>query len=704
MTDLIWPGSAYPQGATFDGSGTNFALFAENAERVELCLFDDEDFETRLRLPESTAFVHHGYVPGVGPGHRYGFRVHGPWAPDEGLLYNANKLLIDPYARAIEGEVMWDEAVFGYQWKHPDRLNEDDSAPYVPKSVVVDSVFDWGDDVAPQHPLHRSIVYETHVKGISMRHPDVPPELRGTYAGMATEPIIDYLQSLGITAVELMPIHHFVSEYHLVELGLTNYWGYSSIGYFAPHGAYAASGDRGPQVEEFKGLVKALHAADIEVILDVVYNHTGEGGPQGPTLSYRGIDNESYYRLDPSDPKRYVDYTGTGNSLNVRNRQVLKLIMDSLRYWATEMHIDGFRFDLASALARDLHDVDKLGTFFDLIHQDPIISSTKLIAEPWDVGEGGYQVGNFPPLWSEWNGEYRDGVRDYWRGNDWSLAEFASRFTGSSDLYGFAGRKPHASINFITAHDGFTLRDLVSYNDKHNEVNGEENRDGTSDNRSWNSGAEGDTDDPTILTLRGRRVRAMLTTLLLSQGVPMLLGGDEMGRTQRGNNNGYCQDNEISWYDWDAADGSLVDFTRALIRIRNEHPVFRRRRWFEGRSVRGSERHDIAWYNTDGAPMSDEAWNKGFAKSLAVYLNGKAIPTLDDHGERVVDDSSLILLNAHSEPVRFTMPDGLSEQRWEITLHSATGLEPELPIAGSETELVEGWSVMLLKKRNGGEQ
>ena len=703
MTDLVWPGSAYPLGAAFDGSGTNFAIFAENAERVELCLFDDENFETRLRLPESTAFVHHGYVPGVRPGHRYGFRVHGPWAPAEGLLYNANKLLIDPYARAIEGEVDWSEAVFGYQWEHPDRLNEQDSAPFVPRSVVVDGAFDWGDDTSPRYPLHRSIIYETHVKGISKRHPDVPPELRGTYAGMATEPIIDYLGSLGITAVELMPVHHFVSEYHLIEMGLTNYWGYSSIGYFAPHGPFAASGDRGQQVVEFKGLVKALHAAGIEVILDVVYNHTGEGGPQGPTLSYRGIDNESYYRLDPSDPARYIDYTGTGNSLNVRHRQVLKMIMDSLRYWVSEMHVDGFRFDLASALARDLHDVDKLGTFFDLIHQDPIISRVKLIAEPWDVGEGGYQVGNFPPLWSEWNGKYRDGVRDYWRGSDWSLAEFASRFTGSSDLYGFAGRKPHASINFITAHDGFTLRDLVSYNDKHNEANGEDNRDGTHDNRSWNSGAEGETEDRVVITLRKRRVRAMLTTLLLSQGVPMLLGGDEMGRTQRGNNNGYCQDNEISWYDWDDADAGLMDFTRALIRIRSEHPVFRRRRWFEGSSVRGSERHDIAWYNTDGTPMSNEDWNKGFAKSLAVYLNGQAIPTLDDRGERVIDDSFLILFNAHSEPVRFTMPADLSELEWEITLYSETGLEPELPIAAPETGEVEGWSVMLLRKRNGGD-
>ena len=704
MTAPIWPGSAYPQGATFDGEGTNFALFAENAERVEVCLFDEEGFETRLRLPDATAFVHHGYVPGIRPGHRYGFRVHGPWSPHDGLYYNPAKLLLDPYAKAIEGEIDWSEAVFPYQMHHPDRLDEHDSSAFMPRSIVVDSHFDWGEAESPRLPLFESILYETHVKGLTMLHPDVPPELRGTYAGMACPPVIQHLVELGITAVELMPVHHFVSEYGLVERGLTNYWGYSTIGYFAPHAAYAASGDRGQQVNEFKALVKALHEAGIEVILDVVYNHTGEGGPLGPMLSFRGIDNPSYYRLDPEHPSRYVDYTGTGNTLNVRHPQVLRLIMDSLRYWVQEMRVDGFRFDLASALARDLHDVDKLASFFDLIHQDPIVNRVKLIAEPWDVGDGGYQVGNFPPLWSEWNGKYRDGVRDYWRGKDWMLADFAYRFTGSSDLYGFAGRRPHASINFVTAHDGFPLRDLVSYNQKHNAANGEGNRDGESHNRSWNSGHEGETDNPNIVLIRRKRARAILTTLMLSQGVPMMLGGDEMWRTQRGNNNAYCQDNEVSWYHWDGIDEELLAYTQELIRFRKDHPVFRRRRWFEGRSVRGSDHDDIAWYNTDGSPMSDDAWSRGYAKSLAVYLNGKGIKTTDAQGQRVMDDSFLVLFNAHSEPVRFTMPDDLADMRWEIVLYSATGLAPELPVESPESGDVDSWSVVVLRKRNGANQ
>jgi glycogen operon protein len=571
----------------------------------------------------------------------------------------------------------------------------------MPRSIVVDDRFDWGGDVQLRRPLFESVVYETHVKGISYAHPDVPQHLRGTFAGMASEPVIDHLVSLGVTAVELMPVHHFISEHSVVERRLTNYWGYATIGFFAPHGSYSSSGDRGQQVTEFKSMVKALHTAGIEVILDVVYNHTSEGGPDGPSLSMRGIDNASYYRLDSTDPSRYIDYTGTGNSLNVRHAQVLKLIMDSLRYWVTEMHVDGFRFDLASALARDLHDVDKLAAFFDLIHQDPVISQVKLIAEPWDVGHGGYQVGKFPALWSEWNAEYRDGVRDYWRGNDWALAEFASRFTGSSDLYGFAGRLPHASINFITAHDGFTLRDLVSYNTKHNEANGEGNRDGENHNRSWNSGAEGDTDDAAVVTLRKRRIRAMLTTLMLSQGVPMICGGDEFGRTQRGNNNAYCQDNETSWYDWDDVDEDLLEYTKNLIAFRHDHPVFRRRRWFEGRSVRGSERHDIVWYNTDGSQMSKEAWRRGYAKSLAVYLNGNAIETPDERGERVVDDSFLVLFNAHSQSVHFTMPDDLRGLEWRIVLYSAMGLTPELPVEAPESGDVAGWSVMVLEKRNG---
>ena len=701
MTAPVWPGQPYPLGATFDGSGTNFALFAENATRVELCLFDDEGFETRLRLDETTAFVHHGYVPDVEPGHRYGYRIHGEWDPENGSLFNPDKLLIDPYARAIEGEVLWSDAVFGYQRRYPNRMNDRDSAPFMPRSIVVDDQFDWGEDTRPHRPLFESVIYETHVKGISKTHPDVQENLRGTFAGMASQPVIDHLVALGVTAVELMPVHHFISEHSVVERRLTNYWGYASVGFFAPHGPYSSSGDRGQQVTEFKSMVKALHAAGIEVILDVVYNHTCEGGPDGPTLSMRGIDNPSYYRLDPADPSRYIDYTGTGNSLNVRHAQVLKLIMDSLRYWVTEMHVDGFRFDLASALARDLHDVDKLAAFFDLIHQDPVISKVKLIAEPWDVGEGGYQVGGFPPLWSEWNAEYRDGVRDYWRAKDWALAEFASRFTGSSDLYGFAGRLPHASINFVTAHDGFTLRDLVSYNNKHNEANGEGNRDGESHNRSWNSGVEGDTDDARVNTLRRRRVRAMLTTLMLSQGVPMICGGDELGRTQGGNNNAYCQDNATSWYDWNDIDEDLLAYTQNLIAFRNRHPVLRRRRWFEGRSVTGSERHDIVWYNTDGAQMSEEAWRRGYAKSLAVYLNGKAIETPDERGERVIDDSFLVLFNAHSKAVHFTMPDDLRGLEWQIVLYSAMGLTPELPVEAPESGDVAGWSVMVLKKRNG---
>jgi glycogen operon protein len=701
LTAPIWPGRAYPEGASFDGSGTNFAVFAEHAERVEVCIFDDEGFETRLRLPETTALVHHGYVPGIMPGTRYGFRVHGPWSPADGLVFNSNKLLLDPYGKAIEGAVEWSQEVFGYQLGHPDRIDESDSAPAMPRSIVVDDRFDWTGDATLARPLFESVIYETHVKGITARHPDVPPELRGTYAGLASEPVIDHLVRLGITAVELQPIHHFVSEHTLVERGLTNYWGYSSIGYFAPHGPYAATGDRGQQVREFKAMVKALHRAGIEVILDVVYNHTGESGPLGPTLCFRGLDNASFYRLDPNDRSRYIDYTGTGNSLNVRHPQVLKLIMDSLRYWITEMHVDGFRFDLASTLARDLHDVDKLAAFFDLIHQDPIVNRVKLIAEPWDVGDGGYQVGNFPILWSEWNAKYRDGVRDYWRGSEWTLADFASRFTGSSDLYGFAGRRPHASVNFVTAHDGFTLRDLVSYNQKHNLANGEGNRDGESHNRSWNSGVEGPTDDPSIIAIRKLRSRAMLTTLMLSQGVPMLLGGDEIGRTQGGNNNAYCQDNETSWYDWEHVDEDLLAYTTELIRLRADHPVFRRRRWFEGRSVTGSSHDDIAWFKPDGTEMGSDDWQRGYAKSLSVFLNGKGITTTDERGRRVVDDSFLILFNAHSEPVRFTMPSEIAHHAWDIVLYSAAGLAPELPVDAPETGEVEGWSVAVLRKRNG---
>jgi isoamylase len=684
-----------------EGSGTNFAIFAEHADFVELCLFDDDDRETRMRLPESTAFVHHGFVPDIGPGQRYGFRVHGPWSPEDGHLHNPYKLVLDPYARAIADPVTWVDEVFSYQPDDPQAMNETDSAPFMPRSIVVSGEFDWEDDCPPTTPLHETVIYETHVRGISVAHPDVPEALRGTYAGMATQPVLDHLIELGVTAVELQPVHHFVTEHSIIERGFTNYWGYSSIGFFAPHAAYSSAGDRGEQVSEFKHLVKTLHQAGIEVLLDVVYNHTGESGPLGPTLSFRGIDNASYYRLDPADRSKYIDFTGTGNSFNVRHPQVLKVIMDSLRYWVQEMHVDGFRFDLAAALARDLHDVDKLSAFFDLIHQDPVISSVKLIAEPWDVGDGGYHVGNFPPLWSEWNAEYRDGVRDYWRGEHWRLAGFASRFTGSSDLYGFGGRTPHASINFVTAHDGFTLSDLVSYDTKHNEENGEGNRDGDTHNRSWNSGVEGKTDDPDIISIRRRRARAILATLMLSQGVPMLLGGDEFGRTQGGNNNSYNQDNSVSWYDWESVDDEMLAYTRELVRFRRDHPVFRRRRFFEGRSVRGSERQDIAWYNTDGVLMSEDDWNKGYAKSLAVYLNGNAIPSPDAQGNRIIDDSFLVLFNAHSESVRFTMPEDLSGLEWEIVLYSATGLAAELPVEAPETGDVAGWSVAVLRKSNG---
>lgn len=699
MTTLIWPGRSDPQGATWDGSGTNFAVYAEHAERVELCLFDDLGHETRFRLPEVTGFVHHGYAPDIHPGHRYGLRVHGPWAPSNGFFHNPDKLLLDPYSRAIDGIVEQADVLLPYQIGRPDARDDRDSAPFMPRSIVVDGRFDWGDDRPERRPLYESIIYETHVKGISQLHPDVPAELRGTYAGMASKPVVDHLVELGVTAVELLPVHHFVDEHGLAERGLSNYWGYSSIGFFAPHGPYSSAGSQGEQVNEFKSLVRTMHAAKIEVILDVVYNHTGESGPLGPLLSFRGIDNRTYYRLDPDDEGRYVDFSGTGNSLNIGHSQVLKLIMDSLRYWVQEMHIDGFRFDLAPVLTRGYPD-GRRSTFLDLIHQDPIVSNVKLIAEPWDATASGYQLGHFPTPWSEWNDKYRDGVRDYWRGNEWTLADFAWRFTGSSDLYGFAGRRPVASINFITSHDGFTLRDLVSYNVKHNEANGEDNRDGTNNSRSWNSGIEGPTEDHEIAAIRKRRARAMLTTLMLSQGVPMLAGGDEMGRTQGGNNNAYCQDNEISWYDWTGADKEMLDYTRELIRIRREHPVFRRRRWFEGRSVIGSDRDDIAWYNTDGSLMSDDAWRRGYAKSLAIYLNGKGIPTTDESGERVIDDSFLVLSNAHSAPVRFTMPDELAELRWEIMLYSAMGFAAPLPVDSPETGDVGEWSVVLLRKRN----
>jgi glycogen operon protein len=671
-----WPGTPYPLGATYDGVGTNFAMFSEVAERVELCLFDDQGEETRITLPEVDGFVHHGYLPTVGPGQRYGYRVHGPYDPERGLRNNPNKLLIDPYAKAITGEVEWDESLFGYPFGSPDERNDQDSAGHVPLSVVVNPFFDWSNDRPPRTPYNESVIYEAHVRGLTMNHPEVPKSLRGTYAGLAHPAVIDHLKKLGVTAIELMPVHQFVTDHGLTEKGLRNYWGYNTIGFFAPHEAYSAMSEQGNQVAEFKGMVRALHEAGIEVILDVVYNHTAEGNHLGPTLSMRGIDNQAYYRLVEDEPKYYMDYTGTGNSMNVRSPHTLQLIMDSLRYWVTEMRVDGFRFDLAAALAREFYDVDRLSTFFELVQQDPVVSQVKLIAEPWDVGPGGYQVGNFPPLWTEWNGKFRDTVRDFWRGEPATLGEFASRITGSSDLYQQDGRRPFASINFVTAHDGFTLTDLVSYNEKHNEANGEEGRDGADDNRSWNSGVEGPTDDPDILALRGRQRRNMLATTLLSQGVPMLLHGDEIGRTQQGNNNAYCQDTELSWVDWSLAEENkdLLEFTSALADLRRQHPVFRRRRFFAGKPIRkGDEQlRDIAWFTPAGEEMTEQNWGDSFGRSIVVFLNGEGIPDLDQRGMRVVGDSFLMAFNAYHEDIEMTLPNDSYGPAWTVVVDTAT--------------------------------
>ena len=660
------PGRPVPLGASYDGNGTNFALFSEAATRVELCLFDDNGKESHHDLPESTGFVWHGYGTGIGPGQRYGFRVHGPYVPAEGKRCNPAKLLLDPYARAVEGLPKWNEALYAYVPGDLDGAPSNaDSGPFAPRSIVTNPYFDWHDDRQPRHAWNDTIVYEVHVKGFTQTQPDVPEDLRGKYLGLASRPAIDYLRRLGVTAVELLPIHQFVHSQQLVDKGLRNYWGYDSIGFFAPHNEYSSRGQRGEQVQEFKQMVKNLHQADIEVFLDVVFNHTAEGNHLGPMLSFKGIDNLAYYRTTQEDPRFYMDYTGTGNTLNMRHPNVLQLLMDSLRYWIQEMHVDGFRFDLASALARELHDVDRLSAFFDLIQQDPIVSRVKLIAEPWDVGQGGYQVGNFPPLWSEWNGKYRDTCRDYWRSQDASLGEFAYRFTGSSDLYAETGRRPYASINFVTAHDGFTLRDLVSYNEKHNEANGEDNKDGESHNRSWNCGAEGPTNDDTINALRARQQRNFLATLLLSQGVPMINGGDEIGRTQKGNNNAYCQDNELSWYDWKNIDEALLLFTRMLVDLRRTHRIFHRRRWFQGRPLHGTDVKDIAWFTPQGKEMTDEDWNVGYAKSLGVFLNGEAIATTDEAGERIVDESFYVVFNAHHEPITFTAPEERFGKSWE---------------------------------------
>jgi glycogen operon protein len=703
MIDLssLRPGRPFPQGATWDGNGTNFSLFTENADRVELCLFDDEGHEQRIEIYDQTAFQHHVYAPGVGPGQRYGYRVHGPYDPASGARFNPSKLLIDPYAKAIDGGIEYNAAnTLPYLPETGEdadlHIDDSDDAAAIPRSVVVDPSFDWGDDRLRGRRWSETFIYETHVKGFTMRHPDIPEQLRGTYAGLASEPAIAYLTDLGVTAVELLPVHHIADESFLIDKGLSNYWGYSSIGYFAPHAAYSSAGSRGEQLHEFKAMVKALHAAGIEVIMDVVYNHTAEGNHLGPMLSFKGIDNASYYRLTPEDPRYYTDFTGTGNSLNHVNPNVLRMVMDSLRYFVLECHVDGFRFDLAATLARELYDVDRLSGFFDIIHQDPVLSGVKLIAEPWDVGPGGYQVGNFPILWTEWNGEYRDSIRDFWRGET-PAAEFAQRLTGSADLYANDGRRPAASINFVTAHDGFTLRDLVSYNDKHNEANLEDNNDGTDDNRSWNSGVEGETDDPQINALRARQQRNFLATLVLSQGVPMLLGGDEFGRTQHGNNNAWCQDNELSWFDWDSFDSDLHDFTRRVIALRRREPVFRRRDFLVG-DEEGPGLPDVMWLRPDGEEMTEEDWGREDAHALGVFLNGEKIPNHDREGNPIEGASFLMLFNAHHEPVEFEIPSVLGEA-WATVICTDPECEAEGAHEGGTRLGVTGRSLRILRRQ-----
>ncbi|HEY9812459.1 MAG TPA: glycogen debranching protein GlgX [Candidatus Sericytochromatia bacterium] len=702
----VWPGNVYPLGSYWDGKGTNFALFSENATGVEVCLFDKDEKETRVPLTEVDNRVWHGYVPGVSPGQRYGFRVHGPYDPANGHRFNPNKLLIDPYAKAIDGDVGNGSELFGYSWDDPDEdlsFSESDSAHLMPKAIVIDESFDWEYDRLLRTPSHETIIYELHVKGFSKLQDNMPEELRGTYAGLAHPASISHLQMLGITTVELMPVHHYLAyPGHLVDKGLKNYWGYDSINYLAPYSGYSADKTPGGQVQEFKEMVKALHKAGIEVILDVVYNHTGEGNHKGPTLSLRGIDNAAYYRLVDGDARYYMDFTGCGNSLNVSHPQVLKLIMDSLRYWVLEMHVDGFRFDLASALARELYDVDNLSAFFDIIHQDPVLADVKLIAEPWDVGTGGYQVGNFPLLWSEWNGRYRDTVRDFWRGADQTLGEFAYRFTGSADLYQTNGRSPYASINFITAHDGFTLYDLVSYNEKHNEANGENNNDGDSHNRSWNCGAEGETDDPGIIAIREQQKRNFLVTLFLSQGVPMLVSGDEMELTHNGNNNPYCQDNEISWLNWEFPElkADLLDFTRELIFFRRKHPVFKRRKWFQGKPIYGKTVSDIGWFDPNGNEMAEEQWDVGYSKAIGLFLNGEEIPRRGRQGQRIMDESFLLFFNAHWELIEFTLPNVLQDREWTVVIDTK---EPHFVHNGAtytenKAVPVTGRSVVVLRR------
>ncbi|HTL36906.1 MAG TPA: glycogen debranching protein GlgX [Kofleriaceae bacterium] len=693
----IWPGRTYPLGALFDGGGTNFAVFSSVADKVELCLFDNTGAEERIQLDQGIGNTWSAYLPDIGPGTRYGFRVHGPWDPASGLRCNPHKLLVDPYARAISEGLQWGPALAGYKDGDPmGVMSEEDSAPYTFRSVVVQPYFDWGNDARLELPWRKTVIYEAHVKGLTFRHPEIPPEQRGTYSAVAHPAIVKHLKKLGVTAIELLPVHAFVHDGFLLDRGLRNYWGYNTIGYFAPHIEYASVRDPNAAVAEFKQMVRGLHREGIEVILDVVYNHTAEGNHMGPHLSMRGLDNPAYYRLVDDKPGYYMDYTGTGNTLNMLHPNALQLVMDSLRYWIEEMHVDGFRFDLAAALARGLHEVDRLAAFFDLIHQDPVVSRVKLIAEPWDVGEGGYQVGHFPPGWSEWNGKYRDWIRDYWRGEMGTLNELGARLTGSGDLYQ-NGRFPHASINFVTAHDGFTLNDLVSYNEKHNQANLEES--GDDHNRSWNCGAEGPTDDPEVLRLRRRQQRNFLATLFLSQGVPMLLGGDEMGRTQSGNNNGYCQDSEISWFDWEHTDDELCAFTTRLSELRRDHPVLRRRRWVQGRPIRRVQGErialpDIAWFTPDGVEMEDEHWERDDNRSLQVFLNGGGIVETDERGQPILDDTYLVIFHAHPEDRPFTLPDLGWGARWRRVFDTDNGF----PENGEGEELEAGVTIQVVQR------
>jgi isoamylase len=705
MAPRTRPGKPYPLGATWEGEGTNFALYSENAEKVELRLFAAEnpnEETSRHSLTEQTGYVWHGYVEGAAPGQRYGYRVHGPYQPESGMRFNPSKMLVDPYARALCGGVNWDAPVFAYQAGHTDAdlsFDEQDDAAGVPQGIVTDPSFDWEGDRPPRTPWNETVIYETHVKGLTKRLEAIPEQQRGTYRAVASEPVLKHLKSLGITAVELLPVHEFADEHQLVQRGLTNYWGYNTLSFFAPTSRYSSSGDTGGQVAEFKQMVKSLHSAGLEVILDVVYNHTCEGNELGPTLSFKGIDNPTYYRLVADNPRYYMDYTGTGNSPNMRHPQVLKLIMDSLRYWVQEMHVDGFRFDLAATLARELHDVDRLSAFFDVIHQDPVISRVKLIAEPWDVGEGGYQVGNFPVLWTEWNGAYRDTVRRFWRGDDGHVATVATRVAGSSDLYEQTGRRPYASINFVTAHDGFSLRDLVSYNEKHNEANGEESRDGTDENLSWNCGVEGPTDDTDVNAMRLRQARNLLALLLLSQGVPMVHGGDEMGHTKLGNNNTYCQDNELSWQSWDPDEfgRGVLEFASQMVAFRHANPVLKRRGFFLGRRIRGTDVKDIVWLRSDGEEMNEEDWDSSWMRCIGVFLSGAMPGEVNQRGEPVIGDSLLVLLNAHHEPIDFTLPDNMARGSWRMRIDTTRGFVSDgVKAASGDTVRVDGRSLIVL--------